>query len=140
MSEIIKHLETIRDITSSKQREFYDWILKNGVLFRSEDLMVEDSKVMSQEILAERKECFKNSYKVAYIEGLDYYEGYYYFEDIGLITEHGWNVKDGKVIDVTSVLLKTKPIEWYGVKISLNHQIEYYGQGIVEEYKKQIKS
>lgn len=140
MSKIKEHLEALAGITTGRQKGFYVWLLEKGELFTTKDFLIDESEQISKEIDAQRKECFRNSHEVTYLKGLDYYEGFYYFEDIGLVTEHGWNVSEGKVIDVTSVLLKGRPIEWYGVKVDVNEIVEYYGEGIVKEYKKQIKS
>lgn len=110
-------------------------------MFTQKDFLETKSRELSDEVGAELKMCYRNSHHVQDVTGLDYYEGFYVFEDLGIVTEHGFNVEDGKVIDVTSVLLKYgQPIEWYGVKVELDDSIEYYGDGIKNQYKKHIKS
>jgi hypothetical protein len=63
------------------------------------------------------KQCFKNS-TTGMWDGweLEYYEGYAFHTEIQFAFMHAWNVKDGKVIDLT--LKNPEEYEYYGVKFT----------------------
>lgn len=79
-----------------EHKDFYKFIL-NGTKFTGRI----NSQILGKlPITPKIKECYYNSQMIAMSdESLKYYEGYYY--DSIIPVEHGWLVKDGKVIDVT---------------------------------------
>ena len=76
-----------------KFKEYYDWILANGETFTN--------KVKARR-LGKKKACYYNAQMDALDDpDIEYYEGYGITNFIGLPFEHGFNVKNGKVIDPT---------------------------------------
>lgn len=73
-----------------------------------------------------QKECFRNALLATLVhDELEYWQGYYVTEGIPLPLEHAFNVKDGKVVDFTSVKFNISVVEYWGVKIPREVLQEY---------------
>ena len=113
---IKSYLKQIRKIVMPNQKEFYDWVLKNGKSFKENQI----SKI-PENISNRQKQCYYNSQMLVLSnDKFDYYEGWYVTEEIGIPFEHSWNVSNGKVIDVTA-FKRFNVREYFGIKIPIEY-------------------
>ena len=61
--------------------------------------------------------CFYNAQALALFHGAEYWEGYAMTE-LGIPIEHAWNVKNGRIIDLT---WKDAATEYFGVKVPTDY-------------------
>lgn len=140
MSVLLEHLDYLISLTGGKQAEYYKFIKDNGVLFTS--MNVEESKKACEVYSPEIKGCYVNSYNINQKLGLDYYSGFYTFDDFPIAIEHAFNVNSkGEVIDITATLLKVTPTEWFGVKISKDtlSKFLYFDEWLRKEFELKTK-
>jgi len=103
-SEIEKYLDAIIEITSSNNN-IYGWLKKKGKFF---------TQKIEPKSYGKMKACYYNSQLLALDnEDIEYYEGYAIDSKIGFPMEHGFAIKNRKVIDSTWKTGK----EYFGVKI-----------------------
>ena len=100
------------------QESFYKWVLKNGKSFKEIDDDWAELKYASNE--HKQRQCYYNSQMFALGGKFEYWEGWYVTEGINLPLEHGWNVLNDKVIDVTAHK-RFNVNEYFGVKIPINY-------------------
>ena len=98
------------------QQQFYKWVLKNGKSFNKINPKINKLENASNS----QRQCYYNSQMLALSGKFEYYEGWYVTENINLPLEHGWNVLNGKVIDVTSHN-RFNVDEYFGIKIPINY-------------------
>lgn len=107
-------------VINIKQSTIWQHFLEKGEFFEGRQQYLSIAK----ERMAKTKECYYNSQLFALdneSEGIKYYEGYAYPE--GLIpVEHGWCVKDGKVIDLTfdaldDMFKQNRKVTYFGIEI-----------------------
>ena len=106
----------IKSFLQSLKHPFYQFILKHGKYFKG----YRCDKRLIKKVEPKPKECFNNALKLCLISNgkYEFYQGYMLSPDIPIPIEHAWNVKDGKVIDLTACILKLpKDTEYFGVKI-----------------------
>ena len=112
---IKQYLKSISKILTNKnQKEYYNWILANGKLFNGKQIKPIETPNN------ERKKCFYNSQMLALSEKYEYWEGWYVTKCFPLPFEHGWNMLDGNIIDVTAYG-KFEVNEYFGVKIPIGY-------------------
>lgn len=124
------------------QQQFYKWVLKNGKSFNGIQI---NSKVMAELKNAsnnKQRQCFYNSQMLALNGKYEYYEGWYVTEGINLPLEHGWNVLNGKVVDVTK---RFNVNEYFGIKIPMNYVKKMlvktgYSDGFLGRYYDEVKN
>ena len=117
-SIIIEYLNNLKKLTlNNKQINWLDYLLKNGELFYKKDIIL-NKNCKVQKLNVRRKQCFYNSQFINILNnGVFYYEGYYVCSGIGFPFEHGFNVFDGKVLDVTAEKYKINVMEYFGLYI-----------------------
>lgn len=86
----------------------YDFVLDHGIEFLSAELTQEDRDLVDAakhglgDEYFEKKQCFFNGQVLARGNPqVAYYEGYAMKEGLGFPILHGWNVVNGKVVDLT---------------------------------------
>jgi hypothetical protein len=97
--------------------EAYRYFLEHGQEFNSITPSKEDPSISScGRHLRRQKQCYYNSALCCVDTGAKYYEGFAVC-DIPLPLEHAWNVKDGKVFDLTWEDRCKKKVEYFGMEI-----------------------
>lgn len=131
-SEIINYYKQIADMMSGKQKDFWEWKLKNAQLLtyvKTDDIRKQypqiDEYLKNNPHNVNQKECFKNAGQLCIeVEGVDYVEGEILYHGIPL--EHAWNKIDGKYFDITKDILFPKNSDYSEyVKIIELDIIEY---------------
>lgn len=115
---ISNYLKTLNSIVSEKQGKYYEFLLREGKSFIIQEIIKPKFK-------PKIKQCYSNSLIGNLLHNLEYWEGYYLTE-IGIPLEHGFNVRDEKVVDFTSQEFKIKTTEWFGIKIPDEVISEYH--------------
>jgi len=91
---------------------YYRWIIKTGKLFTER----EDVKKFQPTFKKMFKGCYYNAQFMSIeYERLRYYEGWGVTEAIGIPIEHGFNVINGKVIDISW----EDGVEYFGIELPL---------------------
>jgi len=112
MSEIIKYLTQLKEISKGELREYHEWFLANGKLYNN--INKEYSLKLSK--YAKIKRCFDNCIKLtSRYKKLEYIEGYAY----NIIPiQHGFMLnRKNEVIDPTLAILNRFGSEYFGVLI-----------------------
>ena len=155
-SEIIDYFNQIRDITTGKQRLFWDWKAQNAKsinIVNISEIRKEypeiDDYLNNKHTKIVQKECYKNAGQLTLaISGVTYIEGEISYH--GIPIEHAWNKIDGKYFDITKdILFPDKSIynEYVGI-IELNDKefrnyilsTRTWGGFIAEEFMKQYNN
>jgi hypothetical protein len=109
---IMEYLKKLVDMTSGKQREYYQWIIRNGITLKARQVGVYpnfDVKI---------NQCYRNSLMLSLTRDYEYVEGFMMHEDIPICIEHGFNLgKKNRIVDVTADKFKFKPKEYFGIII-----------------------
>jgi len=111
-SEIIKYLKAVSKLQGKRQpaKDYYKWIFKNGKLFTEKGDPSKFNKIFKKRF----KGCYYNAQMLTLDnKELKYYEGWGVTKMIGFPLDHGFNVADGKVIDISW----PDGIEYFGVEI-----------------------
>lgn len=115
MSEILKYLNAVARMHETMQgsgEAYYKWVLKSGKLFTER----EDAKKFHPTFKKQFKGCYYNAQFMAIgYKRLKYYEGWGVTERVGIPFEHGFNVIDGKVVDISWC----DGIEYFGIELPL---------------------
>ena len=116
MSDLVNYLNAIARMQkgcSGLGEAYYKWILKNGTLFTER----EDARNYTKNFNRRPNGCYYHA-QVMSIDNreLKYYEGWGITKAVGIPMEHGFNVINGKVVDVTW----EDGIEYFGLKVSLD--------------------
>ena len=148
-SYLKSHLQDLANITSEKQKDYFEWQKKNSKSITKShisELSEEDQNRLAGEKFSV-KMCYKNASEVcAIIPGAKYVEGYVSF--MGIPIEHAWNKIGDKYIDVTKdQVLKGDEFKEYLSVIELSHmellshleKTMVYGDLIKEVYKQEKK-
>ena len=99
---------------------YYKWILEEGKSFKGSEL---------HEVRMQKKQCYYNSQALAISgEGFDYYDGWG-ITGLGIPMEHGFNVKDGGVVDATW----NDGEDYFGVKIPSDYIAKFWLKNEVAE-------
>ena len=113
---IFTQLEMMSEITSGKQKEYYQHQLDCAkpiecVSIR-EVLSEKDIDLIKRIINPQPKECYKNAASLAMLfpDRIEYVEGYYGVEGV-FGTEHAWNRVGDKYIDITAELVLKKDVK-----------------------------
>lgn len=93
---ILEYLNQLKSLyTSGKQEHairYMDWVLKEGKVFTIA------TKVKKKKL----RQCYYNAQIIALEDDtIAYYEGWGITKRVGIPLEHGFNVKDGKIMDAT---------------------------------------
>lgn len=122
-STIEEHLKDIARICSGKQKEYWQWVAKNGKAFTEEDRDMDgEEKIIADPTFHTKKQaCYYNSQMlvVGYdcLANLKYFEGFFLGESIPLPFEHGFVVQEERVIDISARKWNIETTEWFGVHI-----------------------
>lgn len=111
-SDLIEYLEAIKKLHRGNLlgAAYYKWILENGKLFTEKD---QDRK-FTKYFRKRANGCYYNAQMLSLDNRkLKYFEGWGITEAVGIPLEHGFNVIDGKVIDISWSDGK----EYFGVEI-----------------------
>lgn len=112
MSELIKYLTQLKDISNGDLREYHEWFLENGKLYNI--INKEYSNKLSK--YSKIKQCFNNCIKLSKrYKKLEYIEGYTH----SLIPiEHGFMINNkNEIIDPTLAILDRFGSEYFGILI-----------------------
>lgn len=112
-----EYLKNLLSFTSGKQKEYFEWQLKNSKvveLIKGKDLGLNIGR-------PQLKQCYKNAVDCCNLNsGVKYVEGYGMF--MGIPIDHAWCVtKDGKHFDPTVEGVLEKPFDEYLAIIELDH-------------------
>jgi len=118
-SPILEYLNGVHRLYSgdSKQeknlRAYYRWVLKTGRLFAEKGDVKDFHKTFNKRF----KGCYYNA-QVMSIENLElkYYEGWGVSKGVGFPLEHGFNIANGKVIDISW----PDGVEYFGIEIPVD--------------------
>lgn len=115
-----KYVEMIKGLfkKDEKQRDFYEWALKNGKQFNT----IVNKPIKNLDFSPKIKQCFYNSQRIALFNKVKYFEGWAISKLIHLPVEHAWNVIDGKVLDSTW----GDGIDYFGIEIPNNFISKYW--------------
>lgn len=119
---IQQHLALMAQIGSEQQRAYFRWLLATGRQFPIADKMTLSPAEISDTI--KPKMCFANATLTTFHEDLDYVEGYYVTE-FPIAFEHAFNLRDGRVVDVTADKVGIAVTEYFGVTLSKELIREY---------------
>lgn len=114
-----KYIRQLGEITTGKQKEYFDWQLKNA---RDYDI-VSISKLpesVQQAVKAEQiemKQCYKNAAQISMRTGAKYVEGIALFAG-SIPIEHAWNEIDGQAFDPTMEML-------FGKNSNMSHYLGF---------------
>jgi len=118
-SQILEYLNGFRQLYSNNTKQgknlraYYRWILKTGKLFTEK----EDAKKFHKTFKKRFKGCYYNAQFMAMDNRkLKYYEGWGISKGIGFPLEHGFNVANEKVIDISWL----DGIEYFGIEIPVD--------------------
>lgn len=108
-TEIKTFLNGILSITGGKQKEYYQFLVDN-IKSTPTTLVRKIPNLEKQMSVSEinAKECYNNSQKIVLYNrdlGIEYVEGYYIIEGIGLPIEHAWNKIGDYYFDLTAQLV-----------------------------------
>ena len=107
--------------------KYYQYVSDEGQVFKPlEDSSeaIEPYKSLMPSIL--QKSCFRNALLASLvIPELEYHQGYYVTDLVGIPFEHAWNVHKGELIDLTAEKFGIKVVEYFGVQIP-NDFLERY--------------
>lgn len=130
MAEKIKqYIEAVISIldNNDEPKAFYEWLLKEGKSYPVESLLVysrmKETRYLEQRLLP--KACYKNSSIVNERLELDYVEGFYLCEGIGIPLEHAFNQRRNQAWDFTSYKFEIKVEERFGVIIPRKALLAY---------------
>ena len=115
MSQIRSFINQLKDI-NPKGADFYNFFISNGSSYDSGTVSGDNKLIMNKYFIRARsKSCFCNAQQLTiYSEGeYEYCEGYAISKVLGIPMEHAWNVKKGKIIDLTW----DDGMEYFGVKV-----------------------
>jgi predicted transcriptional regulator len=118
-SVLIYGLKQIREITSGRQRKYYNALLdiaKDVTISPLADVLTdEEIHTVKTIIKPEKKQCFKNAYLFSYLfNGAEYVEGQMSVANLFGIS-HAFNKFRGKYIDITAE-----------IALKVEHNEEYY--------------
>ena len=118
---IKKHLKILQKITSGAQYEFYRYINREMKFFEKKDAFCANKELLKLCRSSEVKRCFFNARKIALNKPeYKYFEGYYVVNELNLVLEHAFLVKDGKVFDPTAMNNEFDVVEWAGVEVPID--------------------
>ena len=112
IKQYIKQLKAI----NKKGKEYYNFLLRNCRSFNNTSIIQKREKVIKKYGIRIRpKSCFYNAQQLAiFSKGeFKYCEGYAITKVIGFPVEHAWNIKDGKIIDLSW----EDGMEYFGISI-----------------------
>lgn len=115
MSDLVNYLDAIAKMQEGNPglgEAYYKWILKNGRLFTER----EDARKFCKNFNRRANGCYFNA-QVLSIDNkeLKYYEGWGITKKVGIPMEHGFNVINGKIVDITW----EDGIEYFGLEVSI---------------------
>ena len=102
-SELQQHLKTLTDMTSGKQKDYYEWQHKNSksVEISAIDSFPKYTKELLHNQESQIKQCYRNAALVAIsVPEAKYVEGYVSLH--GIPIEHAWNKIGDKYVDITA--------------------------------------
>lgn len=111
--------KTVLEYTAflAQHGSYYKWISKTGALFTE----TEDAKKFKKSFYKRPKGCYYNAQRMAFEnKELKYYEGWAVSGKIGIPLEHGFNVFDGKVVDISW----SDGVEYFGVEIPVKFALK----------------
>lgn len=121
MSVIKEYLEGIIKLLGDNEepRDYYKWLLSEGNDYPRESLLVHD-KIMTTKYLdysLNERRCFDNSIVVHERLGLDYVEGFYVVDKVGIPLDHAWNHGRNQAWDFTSYKFEIPVKERFGIVV-----------------------
>lgn len=121
-SQIIEYL--INQLTLNYHTDFYIWVLKNGEFFYGNKRRFEEELELLDHhmIRGNARECYYNSQMLTVSTNgkYKYYEGWYQTDVIPIPLEHGFNVYDGRVVDMTQSATRRSD-GYFGVHIPVDY-------------------
>jgi hypothetical protein len=114
---IREYLSSLVQITSGKQRSYFQWLLKHGKFYHPGQRLPLAGRDLD---CFKAKQCFFNAQTLACEDpDLLYVEGFYVTEGLPIPIDHGWNVdrKSGYLLDVTAHVAGLTVEGWFGVPV-----------------------
>lgn len=111
-SELVGYLKAVKKLHKGNPigAAYYRWVLENGKLFTEKDGRRGFNKVFKKRF----KGCYYNAQMLALDnKELKYYEGWAVSEAIGFPLDHGFNVAEGRVVDISW----PDGVEYFGILI-----------------------
>lgn len=114
MGFILRYIKQLK-LINPKGSGYYNFLLSKGDKYSSDDILKNGKLAEEYCIRIISKACFYNAQQLAvFSKGeFEYCEGYAISKNLGIPIEHAWNVKDGKIIDISW----KNGIEYFGVRI-----------------------
>jgi len=124
MESIVK--DWIKNFLTLGENFYFQTQLDEGMSFKpvkNSDGLYDSYKSLM--LATNQNECYRNALLASLTTDLDYYQGYYVTENVGIPLEHAWNVKDGQVLDFTAKKFNIPIVEYWGVEIPKTVLEEY---------------